>query len=217
MLRRSRTGSTLTASRFVTPLSVGLLRTWPGTSASPLSATRPAPQATGEEIAVAGVPSHASARVGSHAVRLTFRADAPFYPYREPDDVPSVDRRNLRLFVIDTVRVVASFDDSAKPWPAELPFSAHAPRTDALREAMPGVDLPASFWLSEYSDDARKRPPADVVFGHSRESTEVRRPPTIVADEIPLPIPYEVPFIACGWLWWRRRTRVRKAQATSNA
>jgi hypothetical protein len=192
--------------------SITAFRYVPPAGSAPAVANGP-PPVVGPDAGDLALPVVRSpARVGSRAVRLTFHADAPLYPYREPDDARAVELRKLSLFVLGTARVAGSFDDSAKPWPAALPFSAHAAATGALRSALPGVELPSLFWLSEFSDTASKRPAADVVFRPAHDQAEARRPPNVVADEIPLPIPYELPVIGGAWLWWRRRRKARRTR-----
>jgi hypothetical protein len=160
--------------------------------------------------------SYSGARVASEAVRISFQTNTPVYPYREPDDVSAVAGRELQLFVVATGRVTGSLSDlNGRPWATHPSFSAKAKRSAALAAALPGIDLPEQFWLSEFSDDAQRRESSDLVFAIDARAGEVHPPPLVVADDTPLPLPYELPFVVGGAVWWRRRAKVRRARAAA--
>jgi hypothetical protein len=151
--------------------------------------------------------------IASRAVRMSFATDAPVYPYREPDDVPAVTDRELRLFVVSAGRLEGSLGDRAagEPWSASVPFSASvADRPHLLAAELPGVELPSAPWLTEFSDPTTRRPASDLVFRTAASQVEVRRPPRVIVDERPIWLPYEIPVIVGVW-WWRRRARRGRA------
>jgi hypothetical protein len=78
---------------------------------------------------------------------------------------------------------------------------------------LPGVDLPARFWLHEFSDPTTKRPASDLVFRPSASTAELRPPPYVVPNRRPIYIPYELPVVggAIFLSWRRRRARAQKA------
>jgi hypothetical protein len=163
--------------------------------------------------AVAGTGTGTDDPIASRAVRLSFPVDAPIYPYREPDDTADVPGRELRLFVLSDSKLDGLLSDApgTPPWPAEVSFSAKAAVDARVAKALPGVDLPAEVWINEYSDRSSRRALSDVVFRPSASPGEIRRPPVVAYDDIPIPIPYELPFLALGVHWFRSRRRRRMA------
>jgi hypothetical protein len=151
----------------------------------------------------------AGSSLASNAVRISFPADAPVYPYREPDDAQRTAGRELHLFVVaDTAVDGAMSDLGDAPWDVRRPFAAPWTQVPAaMAAALPGVELPARAWVTELVDHASSRPPSDVVFAPSRTAGETRRPPITQRRYVDVPLPYELPFVALGVGWWLRRRR----------
>jgi hypothetical protein len=155
--------------------------------------------------------------IASRAVRMTFPTDTPVYPYREPDDVPVIDGRELRLFVLSSSPLEGRLADEAdRAWPAALPFSARLASPLDLGTALPDVALPSAPWLMEFSDGATRREPSDLALYPAPSREEIRRPPVVVPDVHALPLPYELPFVVGGIAWWRRRARRRRSATGSS-
>jgi hypothetical protein len=151
--------------------------------------------------------------LAARAVRITFKTDAPVYPYREPDDAPPVLGRELHLFVLSASRLAGAESDLANAaWPAPVPFAAKMALPAEVVSSLAGVALPAQLWVNEFVDGIDKRPATDLVFDKLAAAGEVRRPPTIIEDGPRIFIPYELPFVAifAAWLWRRRRRRVTR-------
>jgi hypothetical protein len=149
------------------------------------------------------------APVASRAVRMSFAAEAPVYPYREPEGTRAVPDRHLRLFVLGDARVDGDLADLAPAkWSALVPFAAQVSLPPAVAADLPGVELPGRAWLHEMDDRAETRPLSDLVFRHAPGSAEVRRPP--IVDEARVPIPIDL-FLVGGAVWgirrWRRARR----------
>jgi hypothetical protein len=147
-------------------------------------------------------------QIASRAVRMSFATDSPVYPYREPDDTTSNTNRELRLFVVASGRVEGWLATPGNPWGASLRYAAPLAPSAQIASALPGVALPASMWLSEFSDRTALRPPSDLLLRASGAHDEIHPAPTVVLHRTDVPIPYEVPFVALFvGLWWRRRKR----------
>jgi hypothetical protein len=160
------------------------------------------------------VGAAAEDRLGSRTVRMTFAADAPVYPYREPDDAPATMGRGLHLFVVATSKLDGLLAEASdRPWSAAVPFSAAA-SLPQLSELLPGIELPSRLWISEFWDGVSRRETSDLVFRPSKTQTEVRPPPEVVLDVVNVPVPYEAPFVVAGIWWYRRRRRARRNQST---
>ncbi|MFT3774267.1 MAG: DUF2330 domain-containing protein [Minicystis sp.] len=133
--------------------------------------------------------------VGTAAVRMSFPAERPFYPYREPADqrenlpAGAPGERLLRVFYVGTERVDGSIGAAQKPWPGKAIWS------DKL-EAAPGVGAlpvtaPAGAWLTMFEDRASPRPGTeDLFFTPAADRKAVKPPPVVieVAEKLPLPL-----------------------------
>jgi len=154
--------------------------------------------------------------VGSRTVRMSFTADRPFYPYREPSDHQGGPGRSLRLHVVADARLEGAFDGGG-PWSA--PATHAAPFSEAsavLAQAVPAVDIPAAPWLTSFLDTSETRPPHDVRFRSAADQSETRPPPRVERVERVLPLPVEPVVIGVGVLIWiRRRRRQRRGQGTA--
>ncbi|MEM9189346.1 MAG: DUF2330 domain-containing protein [Myxococcota bacterium] len=148
----------------------------------------------------------AGPRVGMDAVRMTFSAERPFYPYREPPDEAGTPGRLLRVYLVSEERMEGRVEGVADSF-ADVPFSAPS---DELEEALQdlGVELPPTLWLTAFEDRSTERPFADVFFRRSDQG-EVRPDPIVIergTTFIPLPVE---PLVlgAVGFFFWRYRKR----------
>ncbi len=156
-----------------------------------------------------------SGAIASRAIRITFAAQRPVYPYLEPDDVAAKPGRRLTLFLISPAPLVGSLvDGDGRPWGAQTEFSARVPVGPFPADRLPGVDLPDHPWLTQMHDRSEKRPPSDLVFTRTASASELR-PPTMRHDfDTPVYVPVELPVggaVLAWWWWWRRRRRARAA------
>jgi hypothetical protein len=144
--------------------------------------------------------------LGSRALRMSFAADEPVYPYREPEDQLTLAGRELRLFLLAETQLEAGSSKAIPAWAAAMRFSAHVPLSPVLERGLSGVALPRSAWLVEFRDRTRRRPPEDLAFVAASTPREVRPEPRVVTQERPVPLPYEAPVVLGGLaFWWRRR------------
>jgi hypothetical protein len=103
---------------------------------------------------------------------MSFKADRPFYPYREPETDPATrpanESRLLRVFFAANVRYAGKLGDGAKPWPGQTVwagpvgvthwssiFQQAGLSTSNKKDEKPSVALPTpteGFWLTEFED-----------------------------------------------------------------
>jgi hypothetical protein len=146
--------------------------------------------------------------LSSNAVRMSFKAERPFYPYREPEDAraekaPGVQRL-LRVFFVGTGR----YDGNLEPidgallgdmmWPGRAVYSKPltaeqtGPLTKGINSAKADAAavkaaLPEGAWLTEYEDPASPRPGVgEVYFSKAKAQDELARPPIIRYQDIEL-------------------------------
>jgi hypothetical protein len=151
--------------------------------------------------------------IDSQAVRISFPTDQPVYPYREPGDTHAVPGRVLNLFVVASRGMQGLMvDRGGEPWAPRQWFSGGVSVPTGVAAALPGVDLPAHAWVTEFGDPTSKRVATDIVFLPSPSRAEVRRPAAIDYDDRTFYIPYELLFVAAALVWWWRQ-RDRKSTA----
>jgi hypothetical protein len=126
----------------------------------------------------------AGAAVGTSAVRMSFTADAPFFPYREPDDMRDAKTpRVLRVYFLGDRKMTGTVGKD--PWPGAVAWAGKLP-AEAVRVltpvlTLPGFKLDQATWLTEFEDHSSPRPgTADVTFGPHPYQTPVERPARIV-------------------------------------
>jgi hypothetical protein len=132
-------------------------------------------------------------------IRMSFKTEKPFYPYREPaveHPTPDKTSRLLRVYLAAKTRYSGRLGDGTQPWPGETVWSGpvglprwpdvfklaklvHPP----LKDGKPAFALPesAGMWLTEFEDRSSPRPAVDeVYFEPSPHPAPVARPPLII-------------------------------------
>jgi len=153
--------------------------------------------------------------VGMKAVRLTFAADAPFYPYREPEDAPDSPGRSLRVYLVTPGRMQGQLGTDPGAWPATLEYARPVRDADTLLAgALPESLVPQGAWLSSFLDLVSRRPAADLFFHRAETQTEVVPPPDLQEHLVEIPFPAEPIFLGLLlWLWLRARRRRQSTPA----
>jgi hypothetical protein len=141
--------------------------------------------------------------VRARPVRMSFQAERPFYPYREPAAAPDAPNpggpRLLRVFVASSARVEGTLGDGSKPWPGATAWAKPVEAskwegvfklTGLTEDARSGDSVfaapkpAAGYWLTEFEDRSSPRPGTDeVYFGPSADASAVERPPIIVTNK----------------------------------
>lgn len=132
-------------------------------------------------------------------IRMSFKTEKPFYPYREPAvEHPRPDKtsRLLRVYLAAKTRYTGRLGDGTQPWPGETVWAGpvglprwpdvfklaklvHTP----LQDGKPAFVPPEStdMWLTEFEDRSSPRPAVDeVYFEPSPDPSAVARPPLII-------------------------------------
>lgn len=166
------------------------------------------------------------AKVDGTTVRMTFKTDKPFYPYREPVDARAGEKpgkRLLRVFFVSNARYEGTIGTDT-PWPGQAEW-AKPVAADRLAHSLSGTQLPAgeNLWLTEFEDSSSPRPGTDeVYFRPATSQTELERKPIIHYTYVEGPAPTILwvvlaiigmmpilgiigVFLVFRW-WWRRRS-----------
>lgn len=127
----------------------------------------------------------ATAGIGTTAVRMSFAADAPFFPYREPDDMRDAKTpRLLRVFMIADQKMNGSLGAGAA-WEGKTVW-AGKPGAEGWKGTVPHLKIPGfapgeDTWLTEFEDHSSPRKgDTDLMFASAADQTPVRRPDRIV-------------------------------------
>ncbi len=164
--------------------------------------------------------------ISTSAVRMSFKADRPFYPYREPSDqreampaglaasgVPT--ERRLRVFFVSDSRVDGVIGEGGPAWPGKTVWAGETDGGVVEAELRLG-HLPSAGkqWLTAFEDDSTPRPGTDdVFFAPSAANTPVTPAPVEVIVPRDFPVPLDVVALLVGLgVWISKRVR-RKGEA----
>lgn len=150
-------------------------------------------------------------RIATSAVRMTFAAEAPFFPYREPaDPLRPASPRRLLAFVVAPGPVEGRVGDA--PWSAKLLWSDRVSDawTGWLGSALPpGSTALRGAWLTAFEDAASTRSgEGDLTFPRTQRAA-FHPPPRVVDSSWHLPIPVDVILGIGAYVYLRRRKRRR--------
>jgi hypothetical protein len=164
-------------------------------------------------------------RLSTKAVRMSFKADRPFFPYREPAEAEKTSvywQRLLRIFLIADRRMQGALDGGKTPWRGQAVWAnpLTSEQQEALAEQLGGctVGLPEEAWLTVFDDGSSPRPGhADLVFAPSEDQSTLKRRPIFKTEMIYWPaqtvivIVFAVPLVLLGLvvsrlvIRWRER------------
>lgn len=131
--------------------------------------------------------------LSSTAVRMSFKAERPFYPYREPAgqraDKAQNTPRLLRVFVASDQRVAGKLGNDPNAWPGRAVWSDVIPdgsRLPLLAKAKLAPQTgPAKWWLTEFEDHSSPRPGTDeVYFEPAADRAPLHRPPHVITNYV---------------------------------
>jgi len=111
--------------------------------------------------------------VATRNVRMTFKTERPFYPYREPASAKSAPNRLLRVWMFSPTRVTGTIGTA--PWPAKTLWSGmYEPPPEEV--ALIG----ANKHLTVFDDTSSPRRGTDeVYFANSPNQADVEQPPVV--------------------------------------
>ncbi len=153
--------------------------------------------------------------LNTEAVRMSFHAERPFFPYREPVEQGrrSKAQRSLTVYFVGDTRIDGLIGESRTPWPVETKYAAK--RDDLgpilarlLPPAVMSVDQP--LWLTAAVDNSRIRPGqgGDLFFNASAVQKEVIPPPIIrYTGTTKIPIVLDLLYVVPITVWVIRRNR----------
>ncbi len=131
-------------------------------------------------------------QVQGRTVRMTFKAEKPFYPYREPADMrkanPGSGQRMLKVFFLADKRYEGTLGEKGE-WPGRTAWANTTPEHTAstvfsnlgLEPKTAAVEGAKKWHLTEFEDKSFPRPGTDEVFFKlASDQSNVERPPVVV-------------------------------------
>ncbi len=158
------------------------------------------------------------------AVRMSFKTEQPFYPYREPVNPVANENKNsparlLKVWFLSQKKMNATIGaESTVQWTASTYWSNTinaGQREEIANHFKVSMDqLPAQPWLTEFTDNSSPRPATDdLFFANAKDQSSVKPPPNVHFNEWQFPIPIDLVvlvllMIVTGILSRKRRRRL---------
>ncbi len=155
---------------------------------------------------------------GLRPVRMSFKTEEPFHPYREPEyqRTGEASPRIFRLFFVGPWRAGGTIGKGGTEWPGALEFaSPEVSVSELLGDDVPSGTRPETGWLSHYVDRSSPRPGTDeLYFSRDAEQSIVKPDPVKYEGEtkvilIPLDVILPLVLLGGGYFWIRSRRRRR--------
>lgn len=155
--------------------------------------------------------SKEQSRIETSAVRMSFKAERPFFPYREPESARRGlgGKRLLRIYLLADARYEGEIGRGGA-WPASTAWSGPITavnRAELLRLLrLPPATAAGALHLTEFEDRSSPRPGVDeLYFRMSSNQSGVRR---LGRDEFDLAFVLQVlawigMIGGAGWMAWR--------------
>jgi hypothetical protein len=151
------------------------------------------------------------ARIETSAVRMSFKTERPFFPYREPASAQKGHggQRLLRIYLIADARYEGEIGKGGA-WPASTVWSGPLENKD--RESLlrllrlPATTASGSLRLTEFEDRSSPRPGvADLTFGAGSNQSTVKRtaPGEFSLAGVLETLAWVAMILGAGWILWR--------------
>jgi hypothetical protein len=122
-------------------------------------------------------------KVTSAAVRMSFQAEKPFFPYREPAAQGAAGKsgdRLLRVYFLADARFAGAIGDKA-PWAGQAVWSNNIGKEQVGRllklAKLPVLAGGGGQWLTVFEDRSSPRPGTDeVFFARAADQSTIARP-----------------------------------------
>lgn len=143
-------------------------------------------------------PKPAWSELQGKPIRMSFKTEKPFYPYREPEEPkaktdarkptnPYQNQRFLRVFFLGSKRYAGTLGVGNTSWNASTPWSdklndAQLQKVSATAK-LPEAALKNAAWLTEFEDRSSPRQGTDEVYYKPSDQGTVHRP-TIIREVV---------------------------------
>lgn len=114
--------------------------------------------------------------VNARAVRMTFKTETPFYPYREPSDAAAPEHRQLKVFFFSPSPKTPKYREEGFARPAKGFYTIFEGEVSNARElltgAVPANAVPEKLRLQVFEDITQTRPNSDIFFRDDQREDE---------------------------------------------
>ena len=166
----------------------------------------------------ASEPEAAASSLSRASVCLSFKTDAPFFPYRVPSDIRVKPQNGslLRLYFAGQERVTGEFKAGPQPtWKAKVPFSSDEENLKNILEEVvknsPETTTPNSAWLTAFEDNTWPGGAEDLYFVPSPKKEAIVPDSIIKAEVSTMRIPLDIVLIVLFIAGYFYKKRARKA------
>ena len=135
--------------------------------------------------------------VGSSTVRMSFPADRPFFPYREPQpESAGQGSRALQVLLLSDSRMEGELGDGSA-WAGHLQWADRIEPEDQARLlrdlGLQNEKLPQGLWLNAFEDLSSPRPGHDdLFFQRASQQSKQLPPPYVISHDRRIPIPLDL-------------------------
>jgi hypothetical protein len=142
-----------------------------------------------------------SPTLGTKTLRMSFKTEKPFYPYREPWDARvsiagwNLPARSLTLYVLADDRVEGTIGEGGPTVPAMKTYWAdrinETQRDDVFGKLQlaPGT-MPNTPWLTVFEDGSNPRNGVDELYLPKNSSQDTVKPPPTIKEDYVDPPPF---------------------------
>lgn len=150
-------------------------------------------------------------------IQMSFSAEKPFFPYREPKEFQETDssfsRRNLQIFFFSDSKAIGEIKDSAKEWQGKIVWAGKIDDPNSIFGSDINVDqLPKPLYLTVFEDNSSPRPGTnDLFFSQAKDQESISLPPNVLIKTRQLVIPLDLLIPILGVLifsYFRKRTKL---------
>jgi hypothetical protein len=163
--------------------------------------------------------------IASPLIRMSFKTDRPFYPYREPQDEGASRGRELRIYLFSSGRMQAAPGNfgKAKKWWGEVKWSddlqhhparfKHLDPPLSTQFSLPEADLKQAHWMTVFEDYSGSRRGADDLTFIPAPNESMVPYPIITYKRNEIRIPVEAIMLLIGIVGVFIKTRRRRSDS----
>lgn len=114
----------------------------------------------------------ASEGLKAQAISIKFKADAPFYPYRDSSDMLVSPDRNLKLYFLSDKAYMPDFNDLGEDKPKGFEETPEFSAQIYVKSEHKNLHFDHQSWLTVWTDTTKLRPDRDLIFKAESEQND---------------------------------------------
>ena len=158
---------------------------------------------------------HDTANVSTSAVRMSFPAERPFFPYREPKAKTAQEgNRVLQVLMISNERMEGKLGNNlSQEWPGKTVW-ANRVKPDDVSQLLNHLKISmntTNLWLAHFEDPSSPRPGSEDLFFRTAESqSPVVPPPVVMTRDARIPLPLDLLLVigvVAAFIYKRKKSK----------